>query len=240
MYANDNAGYYPNSAGYHGNELYSPTAAGTASNPGYPQRLGLLLGDWNLPIWAPNMVWVTNPPNIYLSSRNFLSCPGIGITPDVLGNIHDEGRFCSYSYCVPKSAGSTSTLAIAYRPRQIIPLPIPTNSDYFSANHLRWQAIAACFMQATGWTEATPEPIWTRPHQDTGVNVLYCDGSVRWIVKPNSNLPAGLGYGLKDGYGNPMPIQLNKGWPDDLYNTGNPGGNMNDYFSFWPWVNQMY
>jgi prepilin-type processing-associated H-X9-DG protein len=242
MYAGDNKGYYPNSAGSNGNELYNPSAGGTSpTNLGYPQRFGLLLGDWNQPIWAANVTYISNPRQTYMPQRSYLTCPGIGLTPDVLGNIYDVGRFSSYCYCVPKSAAApatTPTMTFAWRPRQYI--PITTVSDNFSTNNLRWQAIAACFMQAHGWTEASPEPVWTRPHYDTGVNVLYCDGSVRWIPKPSGILPAGLHYGLKDLYGNAVPAQTNKGWPDDLYNPGYPTGNLNDYFIFWPWVNQMY
>jgi prepilin-type N-terminal cleavage/methylation domain-containing protein/prepilin-type processing-associated H-X9-DG protein len=245
MYANDYNGYFPASANVHGNELYNPNATGSSPTQlGFPQRFGLLLGDWNQAQWYNNVTWITNPPNVYLSSRNYLTCPGIGFTPDILmGNIYDQGRFCSYSYNIPKSANAPSgTQWIAWRPRQIIPSGL--DSDSFSANNLHWNAIASCFMQSVGWGEATPEPIWSKPHNDTGVNVLFCDGSVRWVPKPATYLPAGLGYNLKDLYGNLVPAAFNKGWPDDLYNSTaakpNPTGNLYDFLYFWEWVNQMY
>jgi prepilin-type processing-associated H-X9-DG protein len=252
MYANDNNGYFPPSRGNNGNELFDPNGY----NPptlAPPQRLGCLLGDWNLPQYPANAIYVNNSPITYLSNRTFLTCPGAVLTPDaVRGNVYDEGRFSSYSYCVPKSAvgggqpGENAPYNIydapfCYKPRQNISKPTQS-SDQFSYNNLRWQAIAACYMQAVGWYEAggpPNEPIWTRPHNDNGVNVLYFDGSVSWVSKPSSIVPADGGYGLNDllNWVGSHPV---KGWPDDPYNHGNPMGNLDDYFFFWPWVNQMY
>ena len=249
MYANDNSGYYPNSAFENSNELYYPNGA-DAQHLGYPQRLGLLLGDWNQPVITKVGTLVSNPPQIYISTRTFLTCPGIGFTSDVVdGNFVNYARFCSYSYCIPKSARANS-IDWTWRPRQYIPVEtnkfkVVIDQDAFSANNARWQSIAACYLQSANETEAggggpLQEPIWTRAHADTGVNVLYSDGSVRWIAKPSTYLGPGLGSGLKDLYGNLIPASKNKGWPDNIYNPGTPTGNLFDYDYFWIWVNQMY
>jgi prepilin-type N-terminal cleavage/methylation domain-containing protein/prepilin-type processing-associated H-X9-DG protein len=243
MYGNDYKGYYPNSQSQNANELPGPN--GTTTNLGYPQRLGLLLGDWNQQLLYNNGICVANPPSIYLSSRTFLSCPGIGITTDAFqGNIYDVGRFSTYSFNIPKSAnGSSSAARFCWRSRQYIPPPtaaIPYR-DNLSANSMRWQAIAACLMLAFNETEMGGNgPVFTRPHNDNGVNVLYCDGSVRWIARPSINMPPGLGYNLKDVDNSLIATSLNKGWPDEIYNSGHETGNILDYDNFWPWVNQMY
>jgi prepilin-type N-terminal cleavage/methylation domain-containing protein/prepilin-type processing-associated H-X9-DG protein len=244
MYAGDYQGYFPPGDTENGNELLTNT--GSLTKYSTPQRLGCLLGDWNNKMFAANSIYVTNPPQIYMSTRSYLTCPGIGVTPDVLnGNIYDQGRFSSYVYCVPKSANG-SGLYFCWRPRQVIP-PYSTQypaSDNFTPNNPKWQAIAACLMVSqTGgeYNEAgANSPTWGRPHQDLGVNVLYFDGSVRWIARPSINMPKGLGFGLKDISGTVIAASKNKGWMDEIYNLGLETGNLFDYDNFWPWVNQMY
>src|ERR1700722_2772985 len=151
MYANDNQGYYPNSTFENGNELYEQIGPSmTQATPTIAQRFGLLLGDWNQPIITGTGTWVTMPPQIYISTRNFLSCPGIGVTTDVVNNLYNYARFSTYSYNVPKSAHLNSQLW-AWRPRQYIPVTYNkfhafVASDNFSSNNARWQAIAACLM----------------------------------------------------------------------------------------------
>ena len=261
MYAGDNNGYYPNSTFENGNELWT-LPIGTAAKPGYPERLGLLLGDWNIPpIWgdSPLGIYIGNPPQVYISTRDFLTCPGIGVTKDVTSTdgtngLYNYARFTTYSYCVPKSAGSQNGNQWAWRPRQYIPASyngfhaVITGTDIFSPNHARWQAIAACLLTGAGETEASGIPgqgevVWARPHQDLGANVLYFDGSVRWLDRPSSYVPAGLGLGLVSKGGGLIPAAKNKGWMDSAMAAPAPGnetGNFFDFDYFWIWANQQY
>jgi len=276
MYANDNNGYYPNSSWENGDELFTQGQIGTGPTQlGYPERLGLLLGDWNQGPWssaapaATNMgIYISNPPQTYISTRNFLTCPGIGTTSDVAmqtigGPDYVTARLSSYSYCVPKSSGNNGVGppagpgdSWAWRPRQYIPLvknPIRgvIENDIISENHARYQAIAACLLQGMNLngtpyeteTQGSPtsSPVWGRPHNNLGVNVLYFDGSARWIPRPTSNLSMGFGSGLKDVGGGIEPASVNKSWPDtNLASPPAPSGNMVDYDPFWIYVNQMY
>jgi len=274
MYANDNNGFYPNSTWENGDELWTQSQIGTSAQQlGYPERLGLLLGDWNQGPWssalpaATNMgIYIGNPPQTYISTRNFLSCPGLGINSDLAMTSSDatyvSSRLAGYSYCVPKSSGPNSALpqglTWAWRPRQYITLktnPIfktVTQNDIFSENKAKWQAIAACMLQGMN-VNGTPyetetagslssSPIWGRPHNNLGVNVLYCDGSARWIPRPTSNLSAGFGSGLKNVLGVIDPPSVNKSWPDNtgLASPPAPSGNLFDQDPFWIYVNQMY
>ena len=265
MYANDNNGFYPNSSWENGNELWTLSQIGTdAQHLGYPERLGLLLGDWNQPPMSPTLpaatnlgIYISNPPQIYISTRNFLACPGLGITSDLDLNTGDPAynfaRFSGYSYCVPKSAGPNggNGLPWAWRPRQYIRLE--TNkfggvieNDLFSANNVKWQVIAACMLKGSYETEAgggNSDVPWGVPHNGFGVNALFFDGSARWIPRPTSNLPVGLGSGLKELDGKTLyPASINKSWPDapGWGSPPPPSGNMFDQDPFWIWVNQMY
>ena len=112
-------------------------------------------------------------------------------------------------------------------------------NDLLSINHLRWQAIASCYIQDKHQTEAgSSEPILPPPHNQTGVNVLYFDGSVSWIPRP-THLAKGLGMGLKDINGGLVPAQTKPGFPYDPYNSGFEA-NLWDWDSFWTYVNQLY
>jgi hypothetical protein len=117
-------------------------------------------------------------------------------------------------------------------------------NDNFSANSMKWNAIAACYIDDRHWTEQGVNAI-APPHYNKGVNVLYKDTSVRWVARPTTPLPAGLGFGLRDlnnAYPSTTLISANTqpGWPDSMYNPGSPGGNVLDFLNFWPWVNAMY
>jgi prepilin-type processing-associated H-X9-DG protein len=187
-----------------------------------------------------------------------LNCPGLQ-TPDqaYAGDPYDSGRFCTYSYCVPKSAtglasGGASQPAIAWRPNQPIPGPYYPldlagvyNADNFHPNNMNWRAVAACYMQdpfetETGGSGAGHDPPLGAPHNARGVNVLYFDGSVQFIPRPSILLPAGLGYGLSNLYGQQIPQNSQVGWPTDNYNAPTEGGNLFDYLNFWPYVNAQY
>jgi len=80
------------------------------------------------------------------------------------------------------------------------------------------------------------------PHNNAGVNVLYYDGSVVFVLRPGSNtrLPAGLGYGLNDTNNSLINQNLIGGWPASLYNSQTEGGNVDDFLNFWPYVNVQY
>jgi len=245
MYANDNNGYFPNSLSANSCQLLSTANSVSPTNPAYPERCGLILGDWPQLFQIPNYdSYAITPPQVYVSTRTFLSCPGIGITADAFqGNNYDVGHYTTYSYCIPKSSQVDPQ---AWRPHQVIPQASgsPTSPPYIPIDGIstngdrKWTAIAACLMIANNETGVLPLTV-TRPHQDTGVNVLYFDGSVNWIRKPSINLPAGLGENCRNLYGQVIPACVNKGWPDAIYSTG-PTGNIIDYDYFWAWVGLMY
>lgn len=237
MYSNGNKGYLPASLGFYGNELENP------NNQKQLQRFGLLLGDWNLPIYktlfganVPDM-----PYTVYLPTRRYLACPGLADPDSTYSDNYNSGRFCGYSFCVPKS-GNTSNASISWRLNELIPSQVPgLNNDNFSTNGFRLKSIAACFIQDRHWTEAgATEPYLGPTHRNQGVNVLYYDGSVRWVPRPTSKLPLGLGHNLVDLYGNEIAANAQIGFPDSLYNPGSQGGNGLDFQNFWPYVNQMY
>jgi prepilin-type N-terminal cleavage/methylation domain-containing protein/prepilin-type processing-associated H-X9-DG protein len=234
MYANQNQDYYPYSFGRNGNELTNDNTVAVA------QRLGLLLGDW--PQYAylfgaantPQM-----PPEAYLPSRVALVDPTLGEPGTGYQDSYNVGRFCGYSYCVPKSAADSTIVSHYYKAGMTVPV-VPGTGDNFSQNGMKWNAIAACYIQDPHWS-ATPsgDPGLGKPHQNKGVNVLYGDGSARFILRPTGLLPAGLGGGLKDINGSIINSNQQMGWPDSLYNPGAEGGNLFDFLNFWPYVNQM-
>jgi len=251
MYANQNKGYFPYSWGPYANELPS-----YSSNQGTPQRLGALLGDWN--VYGPQF----NPPTtapmaVYLPVRKYIQCPSLSSdSSTAYSDAYNIGRFGGYSYNVPKSGNqnaqpptppnTTQFTYIAWRPGQSIPSagatsPVPGDrGDNISANNAKWNAIAACFIYDKGNTEAGSTPTNGPPHGNTGINVLYADGSVKWIIRPTVKLPAGLGRSLKDINGSIIKANQQAGWPDDIYTPGVIGGNALDWFNFWPYVNAMY
>jgi len=240
MYANDNKGFFPNSLFQNSCQMLTTGGAYSATNLAYPERLGLLLGDWNQQIYLSNATFGQNPPQVYISSRSFLSCPGIGVTTDAFeGNIYDVGHYTTYSYAVPKSSQMTP---VAWRPHQVIPGYSTTYPAYdcFSTNGAgKWNAIAACLMTCPAEASVLPMTV-TRPHQDKGVNVLYYDGSVNWIPQPSVYLPAGYNLNCRNLYGGITPASTVRGWPDQIYNPGQETGNIIDYDYFWGWVNLMY
>jgi prepilin-type N-terminal cleavage/methylation domain-containing protein/prepilin-type processing-associated H-X9-DG protein len=254
MYANTNKGFFPPSYDQNANELFN------GNNNSQLQRLGCLLGDWNQPPYNTMYGTGASAPqqssDPILASRKVLNCPGLQSPDETYANDpYDSGRFCTYSYNVPKSAagvGGNPQPAIAWQPNQLIPGPYYPldnagvyNGDNFHPNSLKWQAIAACYMQdpfetETGGSGVGHDPPLGAPHNAQGVNVLYFDGSVQFILRPTGLLPAGLGYGLTNLYGQTIPQNSLKGWPTDNYNTPYEGGNLFDYMNFWPYVNVQY
>jgi prepilin-type N-terminal cleavage/methylation domain-containing protein/prepilin-type processing-associated H-X9-DG protein len=260
MYANDNRGYFPNSAFWYGNSLYN------ASDLTTPERFGDLLSDWAQYNKADGTT-VQQEIQTYLSTRSYLSCPGIGIDSDVINSGYNLGRFCTYCYFMPKSGSSSPGMAgpfqFSYKIRQQFPVPfqipsVPTPKgsqpvdlsgndgqgngvpDLLSINNLKWQAIASCYIQDKHQTEAgTPEPFTLPPpHNQTGVNVLFFDGSVTWVARP-AHLAKGYGWGIKGLNGQLVPAQTTAGFPYDPNNVGFEA-NVVDWDNFWTYVNQLY
>ena len=128
MYANDNNQYMPPSSGYNGNELYDP------SNLTAPQRFGLLLGDW-VQAAVGKSGTKRQPTGHILIFQLVRTCPvpGIGINSDVINNVYNLGRFCTYCYFIPKSAGATPTTI-----RPLHNLPIEFDSSFPCSFHIPW------------------------------------------------------------------------------------------------------
>ena len=237
MYEASNKGYAPPSFWEHGNELIETGAIN------YAQRLGMLLGDWNLPAFQayPNIVF---PAEKLMPSRTALSCPGIGDNEDLFPTNYAKGRACGYSYCMPKSffAGVTE---VSYRPHQFIPTNgVGDNSPWCTLSpRPRWNALVACYQCIPSNTSldgppSNEAPVVPRPHLNKGVNVLYCAGSVRWVPRP-SHIAKDTTIGFS-GPNNLFP-QKSPGWPHQ-YGAAITleGGNCWDADNFWLWVNKMY
>jgi len=248
QYAGDNRNYLPPSQGTNGVDLFN-----TGGNPPYAQRLGLLLGDW------PQVAsYVYSGIGIYLPSRKVLACPGLGDIGEVFyGNSYNASRFCGYSYCVPGSARNNnngpggSIPCITWQVGQLIPNGPPPNSNippsswndsWWAPNGFSWHSLVACYMeQDNGEAPTSPSPGLPWPHQNQGVNVLYSDGHVDWLVRP-SNVAAYnySGFTMTTAYGFP---QGGQNWPTALYRSQTPyvqTGNLFDYDNFWAYVNQLY
>jgi prepilin-type N-terminal cleavage/methylation domain-containing protein/prepilin-type processing-associated H-X9-DG protein len=235
MYSNDNNGFYPASNDVWSNELFCAPAGG----PTPPQRLGLLLGDWNIlansgDATAQGVVDATGP-NVasYLGNRQILIDPGApAMFNDFFTTSYDRDRDAGYSYVVPKSA-QNSPVNFAWRPTQLIP-----DTPYFDAmwgGFLNYQAICACWRVDYGWGQNDAmNGTAPFPHNDEGVNVLYFDGSVNWVPRPTS-IPANMNPNTSQ----PL-VKGVDGWPDEIYNPGHATGNGLDFDFFWPYVNQMY
>ena len=260
MYANNNHGFFPPALGQNGNELTQPNNVS-----GLAYRFGILLGDWNkyAYLFGGNVSLVPQTSiETYLVNRNVLTCPSFNTPTAAYPDYFSNGRFCSYSYCVPKSSTDPAHIYM-WKPAQLIPTsaiiwnpltrpekqnPYRTTADNFSSNGAKWYSIAACYIQElnNGQSEGNDFPLG-HPHNGKGVNVLYSDGSVRFINRPTGLLPQGLGYGLYDtNY--PListaqiPMNTQRGFPDYVYAYGQgvEGSNAYDWDNFWPWVNAMY
>jgi len=246
MYALSNRGYYPYTFDYVDNggganyliDMFEDGYWGAAEN------FGILLGDWKMYKSQFGSAPIPQPAEIYLQSRSILACPGQ--SPDSWNA--NPAYYAGYSYDMPKSSYTSGYLA--WRPGQRIPpwsnsSQVPT--DNLSASNAKWNAIAACY-EPSGW--GRDQVAIPYPHNNKGVNVLYSDGSVRWVPYPTKKLPAGLGYGLNrwvpvgQGYLNALiPANTLVGWPDFIDYPGAPlvsGGNDADIENFWPYVNAMY
>lgn len=220
MYANDNRGFFPEAVTQNGNELMSTIAP-------YPtSRLGLLLKDWKT--FAP---WVRSPIAAYMPDRSYLNCPGLGTNEEAYTNNYNQTRFANYIYSIPE--GSLSGVHC------IKPNSLTRGGRGFYG--FKWKAIAACYIQSPAVTEAgggINEPFLRFPHNKAGVNVLYYDGSVRFVRTP-SHIEANLGCNCLGVYGTGIPEYFNS-FPTDVYQPTKLGGNLFDYLYFWPYVNELY
>ena len=242
IYAVTNQGFYPFANTPRGNELlgYAPTGM-----PIRAQRMGAIVGDWaQYPVYGP-----VDPPSVVVmpARGKYLACPSLGDGEIYPNNSYGTSRFCGYSYCVPKSTQAVGysppgtpnapQAEFAWRPNQII--PHEGASDTFSKNNVKYKSIAACYIQATGWNElSSPDPGLVQPHQNTGVNVLYCDGSVQFVPRPTAILPVGYGHNYYD-VDNNLITPVKPGWGPDEYNTGYESGNLCDINYFWLYVNSL-
>jgi prepilin-type N-terminal cleavage/methylation domain-containing protein/prepilin-type processing-associated H-X9-DG protein len=242
-YCHDNKGWAPFAVWENGNELFF------TGSPPIAQRLGALLGDWNLPRFDVTHIGydIVTPAAKYIPSRLALTCPGVGDLDDIYKTDSDYARYSGYSYCMPQGFFDVDPVkvgGVSLRPHQLVPPPPPTKTDgYWSAHGLRWNAMVACYQTVSlkylPVKDGPPgQPAMLRPHNNKGVNVLYCDGSVRWIARPN-HVDKDTSIGFTIGAGFP---QTKPGWPHAITSSDNTieGGNAIDYDNFWLWVNKMY
>jgi prepilin-type N-terminal cleavage/methylation domain-containing protein/prepilin-type processing-associated H-X9-DG protein len=225
MYAADNKGFFPYGLGANGTELFY------TGSPNVAHRFGVLLKDW------PQVAsYVITPAATYLPSRVYLTCPGLGENKDIYNSDYPQARYCGYSYCIPDCAQNGS-LYLAWRPHQYIPSSPTLADSYWAPNHLRWSAIASCFMEQLVGDVPSGIPVIGRPHQNKGANVLYCDGSVRWILRPSHiAIDNSIGFTSSNGFPQKTP-----GWPHAIFHPATlEGGNMYDYDNYWLFVNKMY
>jgi prepilin-type N-terminal cleavage/methylation domain-containing protein len=241
IYAVQNKGYFPPALGPYGNELVGISDTTT------PQRFGVFLGDWNIygQQFAPNATQQSS--TVIMPTRQSLTCPGVSSdNSTAYSDTYNIARFAGYSYCVPKTANApgwpgrpnAAAAAIAWHPGQLI--PSSGSGDNFHTNNMKWNSVAACFISDPKWTEAGQAFVNFYAHNKKGVNVLYKDGSVKFVLRPTHKLAAGLGYNLKDINGTKISANTQLGWPDSLYNPGVEGGNALDFSNFWPYVNITY
>ena len=267
MYANNNQGYFPYSCGQNGNEL-TATYDETQLAQRFGSFLGDW-AKWQASI--PGYTASTSPPlqtpwQVYMPTRKYLLCPGMGAQPSQgLDDAYSIARMCTYSYNVPYSGcyssyptGAPRALLklgvgpfLAFKPGRF-PTPPSWNiyktlyggGSLIATNGMKWYAIAACFIQNPlhehDLLNGADIPLGTT-HNNKGANVLYSDGSVRWIVNPTTPLPAGFGFNLLDFNGSLARAQLLPGWPSLYYDPDNhQGGDMYDFCDFWSYVNAMY
>jgi len=184
----------------------------------------------------------------YIPSRVALTCPGLGTNSDLFSNAYWYAEYCGYSYCVPLSASNPGAL-FAWKPHQFIPASgMADSSDWAGASvpHVpyRWDALVACYTQITtnpslDGPPPSQSPPMFRPHKNKGLNVLYSDGSARWLARP-SGIPVDPSIGFTKPNGFP---QIHAGWPSLQPITTNPpveNGNCHDNDPFWRYVNKMY
>lgn len=260
MYANQNSGYLPYSYGTNGNELTGTFDYSVC------QRLGILLGDWNHYILPGNTAPQTY--QVYMPTRRYLLCPGLGNEPSsVYTDTYSIARFSTYSFNVPYSGSSSEvkvnrqmiTPTYSFKPGRLVKPPQYTvftvdgapygSGSAFYWNNFKLYALAACYLQDyrnDPETGPADMPLGTT-HNNKGCNVLFSDGSVKWIPRPTTPLGPGLGYGMNTIYDeNDTYINYTQpvaGWPVALeqpLKVVEQGGNLYDFDNFWLYANKQY
>jgi len=164
------------------------TAGDSMMNPlgNGPSRLGWLLASQGT-LAADSALYV---------NRAVLDCPGLTPTTG-----YWRVRIAGYSYGVPFSAGS-SGVPFYYRDKSL-------NTTFGGWNGgTPWRAMAACDL---GY-QLDPN---SHPHRNRGCNVLYYDGSIRWLARPRTDW-----------------------WPHPYVN-GLIEGNIGDWSKFWEAANRQ-
>ena len=266
MYANQNKGFFPYSFGQNGNELDSTI------DPTQSQRFGALLGDWSKytanfsgsPTAPPQTPW-----QVYMPARKYLLCPGLTTLSNTGFNDPENiARFCTYSYNMPYSGAISGNIVwprhgtiLSFFSARAGQVPRPPAYDTFIANgdvygsgsnlalnNMKWYAVAACYLQDFK-DEPETGPQGDMPlgmtHNNKGCNVLFSDGSVKWLPRPTTRLGAGVGYpGIVDINNTQILPQNNPGWPQtanyDPSGSTAQGGNLYDFDTFWLLANEYY
>ena len=223
MYGNDNRNYAPVAQSFEASNIGPAVNDPTVGWTLLATRLGLLIdrqdSHWNGSGAGPQS------HGVGYTSAQVLYCPGKQYEGwDGYIKTINSG----YCYNVPGSFQNMEPRA--YRPGQMIKTDVPAN---WGGRH--YKALAACYVEVTGKSDTpnmVPQYAANLPHSNAGVNVLYYDGSVRWIARPTQGWPHNPTWwiGSANGAGNMYDWDQS---PDPLFN--------NDPYStgWWQWINEQ-
>lgn len=194
MYANDFKAWLPVARGSNGMDLLDPH--------GQLHRLGLIV---------PEKVLGRVNAVAYTGTRDVLLCPGRKHSDHPYWGQRQIG----FSYVVPLSCRVHNTRGyVGYRTtdRYIQGKTIGTARPFKAGKwhgQLEWNALMACAISDSGLNAGLP-------HKNRGANVLYKDGSAKFINRPDT------------------------GWGGYSWNPTVEVGNVYEFAPFWGIVNKLY
>lgn len=173
MYGNDNKGFMPAAWGAESNvDMRDPQ----------PERLGLLVSVKD-PKWQGWAVSQSRSPG-YIPGK-LLVCPGKQLEGWSNWNTIEDA---AYAYNVPGSVQFAYQKWSAWKPNQLL----ANLQDWGYASNLHYKAMVACLVETPGNPDPSkpgnnvPNYMSNLPHLNKGVNVLFYDGSVRWLNRPRT------------------------------------------------------
>lgn len=190
MYASDNHGFAPAAWGPEANVAYRNEPGGNPPQLDTAERLGLLTARddsrWTVSSGGTSTKYGANNRSSGYLSGAVLNCPGKGYDG---WSDYQKMQCTGYAYCVPCSAFNAFKWT-SWKLNQLLVDPVDTWEGWVPPAHYR--AMAACFVETVGDPNPTnpgnnvPNYSANLPHYNSGANVLYCDGSVQWVGRPNN------------------------------------------------------